>query len=102
MRSKKMKEYYDCNMLILGASDTASLTLKAPIGTSILKFAEKSLYEAYLVEDEFVYIPPRFARVFKCSDWLEVYDDEGLSQFIQGANIEVLRRGDWECIIRVL
>lgn len=97
-----MRHYDDFRQVRLGSSDIASLTLRAPRSSSILDFGIDASYRAYLVDEECVFIPLKYEKVFECKGWLKIYDDEGLSQIIEANRIEVFRCGDCGCIIKAL
>lgn len=90
----------------IGASDIASLTVRAGGKVGALDFGEDGCYSAYIVDDIAVNIPAYYTCVFSaCSEWLKIYDDNMLSfskSFDEMKNIKIYRAGDFGCIIQIL
>lgn len=102
-----MEKTYKSNLPdFIGASDIASLTVRAGDKVGVLDFGEDGCYSAYIVDDIAVNIPEYYSCVFSAySEWLKIYDDDGLSfskSFDKMKNIKIYRAGDFGCIIQIL
>lgn len=102
MSTNLRKDYHECEVINLGSSDIASLTIRSGAITSLLKFGEDGAYSAYLVdktnEDKEVIIPDYYELVFSCENWLKIYDDNGLTFNGYGC-FNIYRCGNFGCII---
>lgn len=92
------KSYKDYEIISLGGSDIARLTLTSPEGADILKFGMDSSYNAYLVPIE-TEIPDYYKKVFSCTDWLKIFDDTRLTFRLDAKRINIYRSGEHGCII---
>lgn len=102
-----MEKTYKSNLPeFIGASDIASLTVRAGDKVDALDFGEDGCYSVHIVEDAAVDIPAYYSCVFSAySEWLKIYDDDGLSfskSFDGMKNIKIYRAGDFGCIIQIL
>lgn len=90
----------------IGASDIASLTVRAGEFIGALDFGEDGSYSAYIVEDAANAIPNYYACIFEgVANWLTIYDDNGKSfskSFDNLKNIKIYRAGDFGCVIQIL
>lgn len=102
-----MEKTYKSNLPeFIGASDIASLTVRAGICASVLDFGEDGSYSAYIVENAAAVIPDYYACVFEAVAYdLKIYDDNMLSfskRFDNLKNIKIYRAGDFGCVIQIL
>lgn len=96
-----MKKYKEYSKQFIGASDIASLTVRACDDVGTIEFGEDGAYYAYIVDDD-VEIPDYYKKVFETSEpWLWIYDDGVKVIEIQNEyGFVIYRAGDFGCIIR--
>lgn len=96
-----MKNYKEQEKVTLGYSDIASVVARSPERAEAILFGADNKYYAYLVDWE-TEIPQYYNKVFECSSWLKIYDDEGLTLDLKGDSFEIYRAAEMGCIIRSL
>ena len=96
-----MKTHYNYATQSIGGSDIASLILRGPMCLKKMDFGGDGEYRSYIV-DEFCEIPESYGLQFSCTDWIKIYDDNGLSFTAKAKKINVFRRGDYGCIIQLI
>lgn len=106
------KTYKDFEKRYIGSSDIATIIAVgfdtdgkdgACIKTGAIHFGSDGGYSAYYVDDASAEIGAHYEKVFECSNWLKVYDDNGLTLRVDepGATISIYQAGNFGCIIRV-
>lgn len=96
------KTYKDFERINIGASDIASLTIRAGTEVKSLNFGTDGSYYAYIVTDP-AQIGAHYTRVASFnSSWIKIYDDEGktFEKHVDGTKtINVYRAGNVAAII---
>lgn len=95
-----MKSYKDFPKVFIGYSNIGSLIAKAPGKVQDIYFGGDGSYEAYIVNEP-ASIGAHYEKVFDCSGWLKIYDDESLTLTLKGEQIIIYRAGEFGCIIEV-
>lgn len=107
-----MKNYKDFEKTYIGSSDVATLVLSgawplaeetndpAPIKLKALAFAEDGNYNAYVVDGD-TEIGAHYQLVATFEAWMQIYDDDGLTQKFVADEIRVYRAGEFGCIIQL-
>lgn len=95
-----MKSFKDFPKISLGSSETASLTVRSEHEAKIVYFGEPGEHSAHLV-DEPADIGPHYGQVFSARDWIRIYDDNGLTRFIEAEEIYIYRASETGCIIQL-
>ena len=98
----KGKTYKDFERINIGASDIASLTIRAGTEVKSLNFGTDGSYYAYIVTEP-AEIGAHYTRVASFnSPWIKIYDDEGktFDKYVDGTQtINVYRAGNVAAII---
>ena len=88
----------------IGDSDIAALIMvgcnEEGLKSQPLNFGEDGDYSAYIV-DKTAEIGSHYKKVAEFSDWLKIYDDDGLCCKFSGGKINVFRAGLRGCIIQI-
>lgn len=98
--------HHDYEKVFIGSSDSARLKVIHRVGDyaskSYLNFGEDGGYEAYIV-DEKCTIPDTYE--LRCSfegGYVDLFDDEGYNVYIKGETVQIYRRGNFGCIIKII
>lgn len=98
--------HHDYEKVFIGSSDSARLevihTIENGTSKSYLNFGEDGEYEAYIV-DEKCTIPDTYE--LRCAfegGYVDLFDDEGYNVYIKGETVQIYRRGDFDCIIKII
>lgn len=94
------KTYKDFQMIHIGDSDIASLTIRSCMDVSVLNFGEDNAYSAYLVTED-VEIGSHYEERIHGDHWLWIYDDSGKTADIVCDSFKIYRAGELGCIIAV-
>lgn len=102
---KDYNDYHNYEKRFIGDSDIASLILvgmneTGDLKTTTLNFGEDGSYSAYIIPKD-VDVPGYYEKVEFFSDWMKIYDDDGLTGYFYAEEIEVFRSGEYGCIIRL-
>ena len=100
-----MKNYKDYEKKIIGASNIATLVAVGCCGnglnTGMIQFGSDGVYSAYIVDQD-AEIGEHYKKVYSFTDWLKIYDDEGLAFDVCGKEINIYRAAEMGCIIQVI
>jgi hypothetical protein len=108
---KKVAYYKDYPSKYIGESDIANLTLrycKDGIKYENIHFGGDGSYDAYIVDDEDVYIGEHYELVISIKGlfWFEIIDDKGVtySERMSGGNsiLNIYRAGSYGIIIQTI
>ena len=98
--------HHDYEKVYIGSSDSARLKVIHRVGDyvskSYLNFGEDGDYKAYVV-DEKCTIPDTYE--LRCAfegGCVDLFDDEGYNIHIEGETVQIYRRGDFGCIIKII
>lgn len=104
-----MRKGYKDNLIYLGESDIASLTLRGGLDQDgqlkqpeILKLGSDGSYMAYFVESNEIEIPSHYTEVYQCNSWLWIYDDREKTKEINADLIKVYRAGEFGILIQAI
>ena len=67
----------------------------------MIHFGSDGVYSAYIVDQE-AEIGEHYKKVYSFTDWLKIYDDEGLAFDVCGKEINIYRAAEMGCIIQVI
>lgn len=82
-----MKSYKDFERHCIGTSDIAKLVIVGcNTEPSYLAFGGDDTYLAYIVTEE-AEIGGHYSEVYRCSTWIKIYDDAGLTLNLRTQNI---------------
>ena len=93
-----MKSYKEFDKHSLGYSDIASVVLRGCDNLAEMRFGGDGNYSAYVVTER-AEIGEHYHEVFRCHNWLWVYDDDDRVLIVYGDEIIVYRAGNMGCII---
>lgn len=97
---------YKNNVLKLGGSDIACLTLRGMskatgcLSLELLNIGGDGSYSGYIVEDISL-IPEYYKKVSEFKSWLDIIDDDGVVAKIRGDKMEIYRAGDYGILIYI-
>lgn len=98
--------HHDYEKVFIGGSDSARLEVihatEHGVSTHYLNFGEDGDYKAYVV-DEKCTIPDTYE--LRCAfegGCVDLFDDEGYNVHIEGETVQIYRRGDFGCIIKII
>lgn len=98
--------HHDYEKVSIGSSDSARLevihTTENGISKSYLNFGEDGDYKAYVVDEKCV-IPDTYE--LRCtfeSGYVNIFDDSWNHVFIEGETVQIYRRGNFGCIIKII
>lgn len=102
----KMIKTSDYEKVFIGGSDRARLRVIHRVGDYVLKsylnFGEVGEYEAYIV-DEKCTIPDTYELRYSFEGgYVDLFDDEGYNVYIKGETVQIYRRGNLGCIIKII
>ena len=102
-----MKNYKDFRKIFIGDSDIAALIMvgyKKGVGVvpQMLNFGQDDSYYAYIVDENVVEIGSHYSTVAEFSDWLRIYDDDGLVEYLEADKIIVYRAAEMGCVIHLI
>lgn len=98
--------HHDYEKVFIGSSDSARLEVIHRAGDyvskSYLNFGEDGEYEAYIV-DEKCKIPDTYELRYSFEGgYVDLFDDGGYNVYIEGETVQIYRRGDFGCIIKII
>lgn len=98
--------HHDYEKVFIGSSDSARLKVIHRVGgyvsKSYLNFGEDGEYEAYIV-DEKCTIPDTYELRYSFEGgYVDLFDDEGYNVYIKGETVQIYRRGNFGCIIKII
>lgn len=98
--------HHDYEKVFIGSSDSARLKVIHRVGNyeskSYLNFGEDGEYKAYIV-DENCAIPDTYElRHSFEGGYVDLFDDEGYNVYIKGETVQIYRRGNFGCIIKII
>lgn len=103
-----MKTHYAYTKHYIGGSDVARLIICDAVDTKRLNFGSDGSYFAYFVDGDCL-IPDNYRLVYESPKselmdtvWVKIYDDDGLTQTLEGQKIKIYRSGDFGCIIQII
>lgn len=93
-----MKNYKDFDIISLGGSDGAVLSLVTDNSIDYLYFGEDGEYKAYFVNEE-IELPSHYKKVFETTGFVGILDDDKSEVTIKADKIEIYRAGERGCLI---
>lgn len=100
-----MKNYKNYEKKVIGSSDIATLVAvgcyENGLKTGMIHFGSDGVYNAYIVDQD-AEIAEHYKKVDSFTDWLKIYDDEGLAFDVYGKEINIYRAAEMGCIIQVI
>ena len=100
-----MNNYKKYEKEVIGSSDIATLIAvgcyENGLKTGMIHFGSDGVYSAYIVDQD-AEIAEHYKKVDSFTDWLKIYDDEGLAFDVYGKEINIYRAAEMGCIIQVI
>lgn len=98
--------HHDYEKVFIGSSDSARLevihTTENGRLKSYLNFGEDGDYKAYVVDEKCV-IPDTYELICTFEGgYVNIFDDSWNHVFIEGETVQIYRRGDFGCIIKII